>query len=42
VVASFGYLARHGRAACPEDLVQHDCITPVAQNSGGLAWRFVG
>lgn len=42
VVASPGYLARHGRPARPEDLASHDCITSATSNTGGPAWRFAG
>ncbi len=42
VCASPAYLARRGRPAAPEDLVQHDCITPSTPSQGGPAWRFAG
>ncbi|MFL6681096.1 MAG: LysR substrate-binding domain-containing protein [Burkholderiaceae bacterium] len=42
VVASPGYLARHGRPARPEDLVQHHCVTAATPSAVGPAWRFAG
>jgi len=42
VVASPGYLARHGRPARPEDLLHHDCIAAATASTGGPAWRFAG
>jgi DNA-binding transcriptional LysR family regulator len=42
VCASPAYLARHGRPAAPEDLLQHDCITVVTAALAGPAWRFAG
>ena len=42
VCASPAYLARQGRPATPEDLLQHDCITVVTGALAGPAWRFAG
>jgi len=42
VCASPAYLARHGRPARPQDLVQHDCITVATPALAGPAWRFAG
>jgi DNA-binding transcriptional LysR family regulator len=42
VCASPAYLARHGRPATPEALVDHDCITVVTPALAGPAWRFAG
>ena len=42
VCASPAYLARHGRPATPEDLLQHDCITTTTPAPSGPAWRFAG
>ena len=41
VVASPGYLARHGAPLHPKDLVDHDCINMRQAAAGGLyAWEF--
>ena len=42
VCASPEYIARRGRPATPEDLVQHDCITAATPALAGPAWRFAG
>ena len=42
VCASPAYIARHGRPATPEALVEHDCITVSTPALAGPAWRFVG
>jgi DNA-binding transcriptional LysR family regulator len=42
VCASPAYIARHGRPATPEDLLQHDCITTTTPAASGPAWRFAG
>ncbi len=42
VCASPAYLARHGRPATPEALVEHDCITTTTPALAGPAWRFAG
>ena len=42
VCASPDYLARRGRPATLEDLVQHDCIAVATPALAGPAWRFAG
>jgi DNA-binding transcriptional LysR family regulator len=42
VCASPDYIARRGRPATPEDLVQHDCIAVATPALAGPAWRFAG
>ena len=42
VCASPAYIARHGRPAIPEELLDHDCITVVTPALAGPAWRFAG
>jgi len=37
-VASPGYLAKHGRPARPEDLLDHDCIRDTNQRVSGSWW----
>jgi DNA-binding transcriptional LysR family regulator len=41
VIASPGYLSRHGRPTQPEDLVGHNCLT-YAYAASRDEWRFVG
>lgn len=42
VCASPAYIARHGRPAIPEELVDHDCIRVATASLAGPAWRFAG
>jgi DNA-binding transcriptional LysR family regulator len=42
VCASPAYIARHGRPATPEDLLDHNCITVATPAAAGPAWRFAG
>jgi DNA-binding transcriptional LysR family regulator len=42
VCASPAYIARRGRPATPQALVDHDCITVATPALAGPAWRFAG
>lgn len=41
VCAAPSYLARHPPITCPQDLVQHNCLT-YRLNMGSVQWRFLG
>jgi DNA-binding transcriptional LysR family regulator len=42
VCASPAYIERHGRPACPEDLLQHNCLTMISKPAPADWWRFPG
>ena len=42
VCASPAYIARRGRPATPQELLQHECITTATPAPAGPSWRFAG